>query len=83
MKTTRFAAESAAQAQAKAQKPFKDINWAVREICVAYGNAPSCTGGTAELADILRELLEAHDNRKSQPEWLSQALNEGDGVYRP
>lgn len=21
--------------------------------------------------------------KKSQPEWLSQALNEGDGVYRP
>jgi hypothetical protein len=60
MKTTRFAQESAAQAEAE-KLPVKDINWAVREICKAYGHAPACMGGSAELADILKELIEAHE----------------------
>ena len=35
------------------------------------------------LAKEVRQLRVENAKLKREPEWLSQALNEGDGVYRP
>lgn len=35
------------------------------------------------LAKEVRQLWVENAKLKREPEWLSQALNEGDGVYRP
>jgi hypothetical protein len=36
-----------------------------------------------DLCDKIFELQQELKKEKSQPDFLSQALNEGDGVYRP
>jgi len=51
----------------------KDLNWAVREICRAYGHAPPGPSGTGVLTDILKELMDSelshyYMDDKEQPE---------------
>lgn len=36
-----------------------------------------------EILDRANQLEKQEDEGNGTPEWLSQALNEGDGVYRP
>jgi hypothetical protein len=36
-----------------------------------------------DIYEALDRVVARKDSAKHEPEWLSQALNEGDGVYRP
>jgi hypothetical protein len=61
---------------------------AVREIRRLRAFPGNCAEANALLDEAIRVQIAAErgdtaPKRSRTPEWLSQALNEGDGVYRP
>ena len=78
MKQTRFAQESAAQAESEKPKTRtrQEKAWSLAQmIAVAVGR------GDKGLAIYYLDVWA--DDRRGVSAWLDQALNEGDGTYKP